>query len=1048
MRTLGAVLACFIITLSARASTTPVTVAQLEQAIAAGRTLPDAKLSVDLSALQLTQRLSPSTLAHLQAELPGPQSRQQLSILSAQSSFLDLPPAELPSLPAPDMARQRQIMAQVVSYVTQAIRKLPDFIATRRTRSFQDRPAGAYSALPPHFTSQISAEVEYRDGQERENKSKGDKGESAAGLVSWGEFGPILNTVLLDAAKSQLAWGHWESGAGGAIAVFHYSVPARKSHYQIQFCCISSVEYQSMPTSFAASTGQSADGGILTTDRVFRERPPYHGEMAVDPSTGAILRLTVIADLEPGDPLSTASIAVQYGPVEIGGKTYICPLRSEALARRHHWDTASNAVPGATGAIPSPAIRSGPTTTQINEVTFTGYHVYRGESRVLTEAEAAQMTARPSTQPAEPPPAIATTAPAESASTSELPSPATPTPGTPSVLAPSTPPTANPPPPPRVEANAEPEMSITAATNLPQDSPHPVSSSPNTGFTLRTTTRLVEVAVVATDKHGRPITDLKSSDLALFDNGRPQRVKDFAQAGAGGEMADTPATGAQSTGEEPAVSNRPAAGSTAARQDTGNTTVLLIDAGHIAFSDLTYARGQILRFLTTVPADERVGLYILHSYGFQVLLEPTTDHQAVSQKLAAWMPSAQDLLHAQDEEARNRQQIEMVHSTDDLAYVNGSGEGGNDPEMYSSVAAMGQHFGDLFSHPPDAQLRHMGNTPEQDALYFLISIGRHLAALPGHKTLVWIASDNVLADWSSSAGFEENMTAKTVDPIAVRARETLNEAHASIYPLDVSQLEGGGIDAAQGERNVGVIGVSGRDINKAQMGSNDNINGNGRDTVRMNQDTHPIQTDIQELAKATGGRTLRRSGDIAAELSSIVADGRAAYLLSFSPQTPSDGKYHVLTVKCLRKGVNLRYRTGYLYVEEPATMKERFRDAVWQPQDDTDIGLTAELVREAKAPAVRLHISAADLELFEQDSRWTDKIDVFLVVRDDSGLRATVGGKRLGLALTPTTWQRDLKEGLTVEERLPKTRNGELLRLIVIDENSRRMGSITVGTEE
>ncbi len=144
--------------------------------------------------------------------------------------------------------------------------------------------------------------------------------------------------------------------------------------------------------------------------------------------------------------------------------------------------------------------------------------------------------------------------------------------------------------------------------------------------------------------------------------------------------------------------------------------------------------------------------------------------------------------------------------------------------------------------------------------------------------------------------------------------------------------------------------------------------------------------------------------------------------------------------------MTLRYRNGYLYAEEPATMRDRFREAVWQPRDENEIGLTAAMVREANVPADRLNIAATDLQLAQQDGRWTDKVDVFLVVRDDSGLRATIGGKRLGLALTPATYQRDMKDGLTVEQKLPKMPAGVLLRLIVIDENSRRIGSVTIGT--
>ena len=163
----------------------------------------------------------------------------------------------------------------------------------------------------------------------------------------------------------------------------------------------------------------------------------------------------------------------------------------------------------------------------------------------------------------------------------------------------------------------EPEMSETDATSLPEQAAAQ-TSLPITGFTLRTTTRLVELAVVATDRHGHPITDLKPEDLEIYDNGRSQAVKDFAQAGTDVERA-APANSQQTGAAEPVATNRPAAGSTAAaRRESGNTTVLLIDSAHVAFSDVTYARGEILRFLQTVPADESVGLYILGSQGFQV----------------------------------------------------------------------------------------------------------------------------------------------------------------------------------------------------------------------------------------------------------------------------------------------------------------------------------------------------------------------------------------------------------------------------------------------
>ena len=113
------------------------------------------------------------------------------------------------------------------------------------------------------------------------------------------------------AAPGGLIWIRWEQRVGGRLAVFRYSVPKenQKSAYAAAGCCL--------------PDGDGTGG--------FEKRTSYHGEISIDPASGAILRLTIEADLYGFVPLDRSDIMVEYSPVEIGGKNYICPVRSVSI---------------------------------------------------------------------------------------------------------------------------------------------------------------------------------------------------------------------------------------------------------------------------------------------------------------------------------------------------------------------------------------------------------------------------------------------------------------------------------------------------------------------------------------------------------------------------------------------------------------------------------------------------------------------------------------------------------------------------------------------
>ena len=397
MRKLLLLLFCAMVALPSHAARR-VTVQQFEKVLASVQGKPDAAAADKISQFELTERISPIRAAKFNASLPGPLAKGELLVLADASAFFPLPSDEVLSDPAPDAEAQHSLLNAATQYATQTLSKLPNFFATRETILFMDAPQAPGSGVVPAdqsmlFAARTNATVLYREGKEVVD-AQGEKGKktdaSPAGLVTSGVFGPILATVLADAHNGELSWSHWEQIENTKAAVFRYVVTKPKSHYEAVFCCV------------AMSSSRS----------VFRQLTGYHGEIAVDPETGTILRITMQADLKPAYPMSRADLWVEYGPVEIGGRTYFCPLKSIALSRGFEpsWRHRNGEPLKFAGSLASmdnaDAVSDGPEVlqTMMNHVVFSDYHVFRSETRILTEADQGKETTPSDSTPTQPAP--------------------------------------------------------------------------------------------------------------------------------------------------------------------------------------------------------------------------------------------------------------------------------------------------------------------------------------------------------------------------------------------------------------------------------------------------------------------------------------------------------------------------------------------------------------------------------------------------------------------------------------------------------------------
>ncbi len=321
----------------------------------------DADLAKQLSGLELTERLSERRLLSLYALVHGKRTRQELRILADASAFLDPPPDEILTDAPPDLTTQRRMLSLTSDYLSTTIRKLPDLFARRTTVRYQETPmyreAGtSVDYQPLHITDSSTTTVRYRNGYEVAETKPPKRKPNEPELITYGVFGPALEGVL-DAIDKDggLIWSRWEQGDLGRVAVFHNVVPSDKSLRRVWLCCL-------------------PDGDGKET---FERYTGYHEEIAIDPASGAILRLAFKADLKSTTPTARDDIMIEYGPVDIGGKTYVCPLRSVSIMRGRSvgvltdWDETFRTY--------------GPYATMLNDISFDSYHIFRSESRVLPE---------------------------------------------------------------------------------------------------------------------------------------------------------------------------------------------------------------------------------------------------------------------------------------------------------------------------------------------------------------------------------------------------------------------------------------------------------------------------------------------------------------------------------------------------------------------------------------------------------------------------------------------------------------------------------------
>jgi VWFA-related protein len=253
---------------------------------------------------------------------------------------------------------------------------------------------------------------------------------------------------------------------------------------------------------------------------------------------------------------------------------------------------------------------------------------------------------------------------------------------------------------------------------------------------IRTTTRLVQVLVVAEDSQGRPVTDLRKEDFQLQDNRKFQPIVSFATEGSTLPASETGVSASQSEEEE------------AARNDYA---MILLDWLNPRYADRLFVRDQVNKLLRNFQPRQRVALYLLGH-------EPRLLHDFTS--------DGGDLLQA------------LADTPDDP-------EDPFDPAEPRVTDARHKTWATL---TPEERMASF-NVKVLDTIGVLQKVADGLARVPGRKSLIWVTNGfPIVLDARAVPGSRQDDVSyrQYTDPLLA----TLNRANVAVYTLDARGLQG------------------------------------------------------------------------------------------------------------------------------------------------------------------------------------------------------------------------------------------------------------------
>jgi VWFA-related protein len=530
----------------------------------------------------------------------------------------------------------------------------------------------------------------------------------------------------------------------------------------------------------------------------------------------------------------------------------------------------------------------------------------------------------------------------------------------------------------------------------------------------RVAARLVEVTVVATDKNGNPVTDLEAKDFAIFDNGKPRELSLCRYEGGPGPQA----------GKRPAMpqfvfSNR--FQSDAAEQRS--ITALVLDSANTDPRDQMFVMAHTGRLLRALAPQTRVAIFQLGKE-LRIIHDFTDDMAALRAHIEAVSTRVQtqnlsDVQQAALDAEAILDQIEARKTPYATA-------------VFRAVQAADKTAiaGDVNSNAVIQRNR------VEETLALLEGLGRHLAAVPGRKSVVWISGGISLFSQRVSTTPDDMpvnpMAGDNLENAIRKTSERLAQAGVALYGVDARGLIGSAESLAQRQYPPMLAGRF-SEMERA---------------AAQNADSRAA---FSLMTSITGGRFIFGTNDLSEGVNKVSGDLHGSYSLGFYAPEEPDGKWHTLKVAVQKPDVRILHKEGYLAdpsaVKQPTWDAEAERRVMTSPFGSDAIRLTARCAPAAGAEAgtllLTLQIEAEDLFWREESGRMAAAIDVYVAENAADG-QVRFERSRINARFLPPQMDAARAQGLPFRRQWRPGAGTRTIRVLVRDAATGRLGAIDI----